>query len=423
MSANLIIFEGQYMADQVRNLDKAKQLTEDAMNIIKKANQHRNWKCKEIAEINNSLASISNNVQRLNTGIMRTALALGGGLRSFTELEQRSEGQADRLSNNLREKYGFSASNYSAKDEKISLPVTPIPYDKNSLDIVKTGLSWLDEAKISDEAGLGNNLISYLKSLHDFLTGEKYGLSGAADFCDLTDNSISLWSGIYEYLKDEDRISKGFGFVGSGFGLVSSLFEAAHKINSDKLGTAGSIGEILGAGSDAVDFLGSIEEFKHIADQTTNITTKAGETGIYSPLSFYTAIGKGYCDAASQGFKSFEKYFADGEWDMADTGRTGIEVGISGLYGMANSLTFGGLETFGNITGFTPENISRDIENWAQGVGQRAGNYILNNSGLYKVYNNAGPIGKAAITFHAAVQSGIESAAQNIGNFFQSLFS
>ena len=76
MSANVIIFEGQYIADLIRNMDKAKQLTEEAMGIIKKANQHRNWKCKETTEINNSLDTISNRVQRLNIGMMRTNIAL-----------------------------------------------------------------------------------------------------------------------------------------------------------------------------------------------------------------------------------------------------------------------------------------------------------------------------------------------------------
>lgn len=128
MSANVIIFEGQYMADQVRNLDNAKQLTEEAIGIIKKANQHRNWKCKETAEINNSLNNISNKLQHIDTGIMRTANALGRGLRSFTELEQRSEGQADKLSTNMREQYGFSAQvRGSGKDETINLPITEIP--------------------------------------------------------------------------------------------------------------------------------------------------------------------------------------------------------------------------------------------------------------------------------------------------------
>lgn len=110
MSANVIIFEGQYMADLMRNMDKAKQLTEEAMGIIKKANQHRNWKCKETAEINNNLDTISNRIQRLNTGIMRTNIALGKGLQAFHELEQRSETQASTLSSNLKNNYGFDAT-------------------------------------------------------------------------------------------------------------------------------------------------------------------------------------------------------------------------------------------------------------------------------------------------------------------------
>jgi len=126
MSANLIIFEGQYMADQIRNMDKVKQLTEDAMEIIKKANQHRNWKCKETADINNSLDTISSSVKRLHSGIMRTAIALGDGLRAFHELEQRSESQANTLSSNLKNNYGFDATDRNTGNNAI-VATTIIP--------------------------------------------------------------------------------------------------------------------------------------------------------------------------------------------------------------------------------------------------------------------------------------------------------
>ena len=126
MSANVIIFEGQYMADLIRNMNKAQQLTEEAVSIIKKANQHRNWKCMETAEINSKLDIISDRVQRLKTGITDTTLALGNGLRAFRELEQRSENQANTLSGNMRERYGFSAS-VRGKDGRTNLPVTEVP--------------------------------------------------------------------------------------------------------------------------------------------------------------------------------------------------------------------------------------------------------------------------------------------------------
>ena len=146
MSANLIIFEGQYMADLIRNMDKAKQLTEDAVNIIKKANQHRNWKCKETTEINSKLDIISSKVQQLNTGIMRTALALGGGLRSFTELEQRSETQANNLSNNLKESYGFEATDRKTGDNSnIATTLIPaIPAGKITVSVLQ---AWFEQVQ------------------------------------------------------------------------------------------------------------------------------------------------------------------------------------------------------------------------------------------------------------------------------------
>ncbi|MBQ7578038.1 MAG: hypothetical protein IJT21_07235 [Synergistaceae bacterium] len=126
MSANLIIFEGQYMADQMRNIDKAKNLTEEAIEILKKASQHRNWQCNERAEIDNSLNTISNRLNRLDMGIIRTGNALGRGFVSVTELEKRSENQANTLSSNLQNNYGVNASNRNTNNNSL-LPVTIIP--------------------------------------------------------------------------------------------------------------------------------------------------------------------------------------------------------------------------------------------------------------------------------------------------------
>ena len=126
MSADIIIFEGQYMAYQMRNIDAAKNLTEEAIELIKKAAGHRNWKCPETAEINRGLDTISSRLSRINMGIIRTGNALGRGIVSFTELEQRSETQANTLSNKLKEIYGFNASDKSSGSD-IKLPVLIIP--------------------------------------------------------------------------------------------------------------------------------------------------------------------------------------------------------------------------------------------------------------------------------------------------------
>ena len=144
MSANLIIFEGQYMADLIRNMNKAKQLTEEAVSIIKKANQHRNWKCKETTEINSKLDLISDRVQRLNTGITDTTLALGDGLRAFHELEQRSESQANTLSNNLKNNYGFEATDKNTGTNAI-VATTIIPAIQGGKITVSVLTQWFNE--------------------------------------------------------------------------------------------------------------------------------------------------------------------------------------------------------------------------------------------------------------------------------------
>ena len=144
MSANIITFEGQYMADQMRNIDKAKQLTEEAMSIIKKANQHRTWKCKEVAELNDGLEIISNRISRLNSGIVRTGIALGKGLVSVRELEQRSETQSNTLSSNLQNSYGFSASSRNT-DSTAVLPLTLVPPFTCGQITVKALIEWFKQ--------------------------------------------------------------------------------------------------------------------------------------------------------------------------------------------------------------------------------------------------------------------------------------
>ena len=126
MSASIIIFEGQYMADQMRSINAAKNLTEEAIELLKKSSSHRHWKCPETAEINRVLDVISNRLNHLNMGIIRTGNALGRGLVSFTELEQRSESQAKTLSDQLQENYGFTASDKNTGSD-IKLPTMIIP--------------------------------------------------------------------------------------------------------------------------------------------------------------------------------------------------------------------------------------------------------------------------------------------------------
>ena len=411
MSANEIVFDAQYTSEQINNLKKAEELAGEAMNFLKKAHFHGSWRCPEHSNIDARLDNISSSLVKLDQGMSATSEALTKGMQRFSDLESRAETQTNSMSDNLKNKYGYEAANYGGGNS--TLPVTQVP--ENDTSIVKLFLWQNKQIDKSGNASLGNEGFSYLESLYKFYTGDKRGFTGAEDFCDLSDKSISFGAELYEYLRDKDTFSTGLGIASNGFGLASDLFGVVDKMYSENLSFAGSAAEIISLGDGIIDIWGSIEKFEHVADTATNITTKAGT---YSPLDLWTALGKTIVSTGSQAFKSIDKYSADGKWDTIDTARTGIESGVAGLYTMFDKLSLGGLSALGNVTGFKPENISRDIENWADSVGKRAGNYILDNPGLYNIYKS-GPIGQTVATFHAA----FHSIGEGIGNWFQSLFS
>lgn len=442
MPANQIVFDTEYMSQQVKNLESARLTLEEAIRTLKQAGAHEGWRCPEVRNVRNRLDNIKSKLGRLNNGIGAAERALNNGIMRFIALEGSSVIQANSLSDNLREQHGFTGSNYGQNDQA-NLPVTYIPDNSGGIALVKSLLAWADKTGASNQAGLGKSGLSYLESLYNFYNGDKRGLTGAEDLFDLADKSAGLYTSFYKYLKDfyngagdtfsltNQKITGGIGTAGSIFGLISSAFGVADKISSGGLGPAGITGEVLGAGENAINIWESVEKFIHTGESGSSFVK--GE-GLYSPLSLWSAFGKTVLASGSQMFKSIEKYSADGNWDLGDTGRTGIELGVSGLYAMANSLSFGGLSALGKATGFTPENISNDIENWADNLGKDIGNwfvdrgrsaanYITSDSGLYEAYNNAGSLGKTAIAVHAVVQTGIQSAVEGLGNWFQSLWS
>ncbi len=136
MSENLIIFDEQYVAEQIKRISQAQKLVEEALNIIRKANQHKTWQCEERYKIDESMNILSNRLNRVNMGIIRTANALGRGFKSFLELESRSETQAQTLSNNLVNNNGFQATNYKRETDAkiINVPVTQVPISSDSFE-------------------------------------------------------------------------------------------------------------------------------------------------------------------------------------------------------------------------------------------------------------------------------------------------
>ena len=98
---------------------------------------------------------------------------------------------------------------------------------------------------------------------------------------------------------------------------------------------------------------------KHIGDVKSLSEIKAGP---WSALNIYSAIGEAGIQSISQGFRSHEKYYADGQGDMGDTGATGIDISMAGIYGISHSLTLGFDDLiFGAIDNATGGNRTADM--------------------------------------------------------------
>mgnify|MGYP007070228945 CR=1 FL=1 len=82
MSENLIIFDEQYVAEQIKRISQAQKLVEEALNIIRKANQHKTWQCEERYKIDESMNILANIVIVLLTIVSNKTLFISSSISS-----------------------------------------------------------------------------------------------------------------------------------------------------------------------------------------------------------------------------------------------------------------------------------------------------------------------------------------------------
>lgn len=200
---------------------------------------------------------------------------------------------------------GDIAGNSNSEDE----------IDKRISSIIKSILKWKDKTKNDNTAGITKDGLSYLESLYKFLHGDMSGLTAADNWCDLCSNSMGLWKGFYGYLKkfynetgnifsiaNQKKVA-GLGIFAGFVGWGGDIFGAVDTIkNTENMGIAGKMGKIIGTGDNAVNIWEGIENLRHVGDKTSS--------GIYSPLSLYATIAKGYISAFSQGLLVLKQHSA-----------------------------------------------------------------------------------------------------------------
>ena len=254
--------------------------------------------------------------------------------------------------------------------DRISEIVFDTDEEKDLLSTVKTLLRGTDKWGDVDEAGVLEDVISYFESFTTFFSGDKKGLTGASDWCNLADSSIGVWTGLYDYFCDMYKGLK-IGFFGdvaqknvkvlglsAGFlGLTASILSASNRLDNKQWQSI--VADYVDCGKDMLSVIKSGYALKHIGDVKSLSELKAGP---WSALNIYSAIGEAGIQSISQGFRSHEKYYADGQWDMGDTGATGIDISMAGIYGISHSLTLGFDDLiFGAIDNATGGNGTADM--------------------------------------------------------------
>lgn len=227
--------------------------------------------------------------------------------------------------------------------------VSDIENLKKEIEKLKKILKGLAKGTDSSEVKVLEKILTYFESLLNFFLGDKKGLTGASDLCSLTDSSINLWQKLYDYYqKQYNNMENGlFGKIAQRdvkiVGLVSGFFAFTASILSASSGLSDKewqdiVADYVKSGKDIVTIIESGYSLKHLSDAQSLSKIKAGP---WSALDIYTALGYSAVQMLSQGIRSYGKYSSDGQWTAYDTGATGIDVAMAGIYGLAHKLTGG----------------------------------------------------------------------------------
>lgn len=307
---------------------------------------------QQMEQITKMIHSVSSDISSVNRNLswkIASRSQIKGMLKNYASYTSTLEQKNKKLSKILHN----AAKQYQKTEKKLEdAEVKEIKtQDDDILKIIKDLLSGDSYFGGNDEAGIAKDIIEYLEKLVAFLNGDKLGFTGAGDWCSLADASFNVWKGLYDWYceiyKDapegffSDIVQKRVKCVGlaSAFvALIGASFSASDGLDQKEWQSI--VADYLGCGKELVSVIGAGYEVKNFEQLKSLADLKAGP---WTPAAVYEAVAKSVIASIEQGFRSHEKYSADGVWDVGDTGATGIDISMAGLYGFCDSLT-GGLD-------------------------------------------------------------------------------
>ena len=334
------------------------------------------WDIRFESNINSTATKIAKTLEQYSRTLETYQRFIEDALNEYVKLDEYKKTNlidyisSIRVDPNVAVILGPGGNPFANWKDRISEIVFDTDEEKDLLSTVKTLLRGTDKWGDVDEAGVLEDVISYFESFTTFFSGDKKGLTGASDWCNLADSSIGVWTGLYDYFCDMYKGLKT-GFFGdvaqknvkvlglsAGFlGLTASILSASNGLDNKQWQSI--VADYVDCGKDMLSVIKSGYALKHIGDVKSLSEIKAGP---WSALNIYSAIGEAGIQSISQGFRSHEKYYADGQWDMGDTGATGIDISMAGIYGISHSLTLGFDDLiFGAIDNATGGNGTADM--------------------------------------------------------------
>lgn len=277
------------------------------------------------------------------------------------------------------------AEGNSTFTDKIKNYFSDVEEERELLSTIKSLLEGADKLGNKDEAGVLKDVISYIQNAVSFFYEDKKGLIGASNWCDLAESSIGLWTGMYDYFQNMyDGVKSGFfgdiaqknvkilGLSSGFLGLTASVLSASQGLNEKQWKSV--VADYVDCGKDVLSVISSAYSLKHIGDVKSLTEIKAGP---WNALNVYSATGESIIQSISQGFRSVEKYNSDGQWNLGDTGATGIDISIAGVYGISHKLTWG-----------LDDLVFSAIDNATGGNGKTDMNYFEKSAEGYKILAN-----------------------------------
>ncbi len=278
-------------------------------------------------------------------------------------------------------------------------------YDQtNILDILEGFFKWIGKGGVDGGFFIGT-IADYLDKFYEYffetLWGDEgKGAVGFAKWLDLADTSSDVWKSMYEMFEKafednpgidafREKFGKwagGVGLTGDALGFIGSLIDTLTVDGKTVDEMWNSFQEM---GRDLLDTIGDGYELFFDPDKS-GIYGKVGSTVILAQTAF-SFIG--------ESISSWQEYYADGEWDMGDTGALMIDSSISGLAALIEGVTFGLVSE--DTTGISADDISNGIKDACDGWVDRVVDYFEDNPDYNKEYQEAGGFKKAVMMIGA----------------------